>query len=113
MPKTSAKKWIHKSAAALRPQSLSRLRQLARRPADTSDVPEVQLTGVGASHRIRKRAITLRLDEDVVAFFRSQGAGYQTRINRVLRAAIHPSKTLREHLKDAAALLEQLAHQAK
>ncbi|MBM3544135.1 MAG: BrnA antitoxin family protein [Alphaproteobacteria bacterium] len=33
----------------------------------------------------RKEAISIRLDEDVLAFFKSLGAGYQTRINAVLR----------------------------
>jgi uncharacterized protein (DUF4415 family) len=34
----------------------------------------------------RKAAISLRLDADVLAWFRAQGAGYQTRVNAVLRA---------------------------
>lgn len=33
-----------------------------------------------------KAAISLRLDADVLDWFRAQGAGYQTRINAVLRA---------------------------
>jgi len=33
-----------------------------------------------------KSAISLRLDADVLDWFRSQGPGYQTRINAVLRA---------------------------
>ena len=33
-----------------------------------------------------KQQITLRLDADVVAFFRSTGRRYQSRINEVLRA---------------------------
>jgi uncharacterized protein (DUF4415 family) len=33
-----------------------------------------------------KRKVTLRLDADVEAFFRSHGPGHLTRINRVLRA---------------------------
>ena len=34
----------------------------------------------------RKEQIALRVDRDVVAWFRSQGAGWQTRMNRVLKA---------------------------
>jgi uncharacterized protein (DUF4415 family) len=34
----------------------------------------------------RKAAISLRLDADVLDWFRAQGSGYQTRINAVLRA---------------------------
>ncbi len=34
----------------------------------------------------RKQPITLRVDQDVLAFFKEGGAGYQTRMNAVLRA---------------------------
>ena len=33
-----------------------------------------------------KQAISLRVDPDVLEFFKSQGRGYQTRMNAVLRA---------------------------
>jgi len=32
-----------------------------------------------------KERISIRLDEDILEFFRSQGRGYQSRINKVLR----------------------------
>ena len=32
-----------------------------------------------------KKQITLRIDEDVLAWFKSQGKGYQSKINDVLR----------------------------
>ena len=34
----------------------------------------------------RKAQLTLRLDSDVLTWFKSQGRGYQTRINTLLRA---------------------------
>jgi uncharacterized protein (DUF4415 family) len=34
----------------------------------------------------RKASISLRIDADVLDWFKEQGAGYQTRINAVLRA---------------------------
>ena len=34
----------------------------------------------------RKKAISIRVDEDVLDFFRKEGAGYQRRINAVLRS---------------------------
>jgi uncharacterized protein (DUF4415 family) len=40
-----------------------------------------------------KKQITLRLDPDVVAFFRKTGKGYQTTINAVLRKYVEGSKT--------------------
>ena len=33
-----------------------------------------------------KELISLRIDQDVIAWFKAQGPGYQTRINSVLRA---------------------------
>jgi uncharacterized protein (DUF4415 family) len=35
-----------------------------------------------------KQQLTVRLDADVVAWFRRQGKGYQTRLNQVLRQAM-------------------------
>ena len=32
-----------------------------------------------------KKPVTIRIDEDVLAWFRGQGPGYQTRINKLLR----------------------------
>jgi uncharacterized protein (DUF4415 family) len=36
----------------------------------------------------RKEAVSVRLDTDVLAWFRAQGPGYQTRINAVLRGFV-------------------------
>jgi len=37
----------------------------------------------------RKRAISIRLDEDVLDYFKKEGAGYQRRMNAVLRSYMH------------------------
>lgn len=39
-------------------------------------------------YRPVKQQLTVRLDADVVAWLRMQGKGYQTRLNRLLRAAM-------------------------
>jgi uncharacterized protein (DUF4415 family) len=36
-----------------------------------------------------KKPISLRLDQDVVEWYRGQGSGYQTRMNAVLRMYMH------------------------
>jgi uncharacterized protein (DUF4415 family) len=36
-----------------------------------------------------KETITIRLDADVLEWFRKRGKGYQTRINAILRSYIH------------------------
>ena len=58
---------------------------------DTTDIPEVldrSEAKRGVFYRPRKQQITLRLDADVVAWFKQRargGRGYQTDINRALR----------------------------
>ena len=55
---------------------------------DTSDIPELDAEFF-KSAELRmpagKTSITVRLDSDVLEWFRNQGKGYQTRINAVLR----------------------------
>jgi uncharacterized protein (DUF4415 family) len=43
-------------------------------------------------HRPRKLRISLRVDAEVVDWFKSKGAGYQTRINRILRRVMMEGK---------------------
>lgn len=51
-----------------------------------------------------KETVTLRLDKDVLAWFRGHGRGYQTRINLVLRAFVEAQKhQRRERPKSEAA----------
>ena len=60
---------------------------------DTSDIPEVgperfarAIVRQGLRPVVRKEQITLRIDAEVLQWFRAQGAGYQSRMNAVLRA---------------------------
>jgi uncharacterized protein (DUF4415 family) len=43
------------------------------------------LTELAKMYKPLKKPVTLRLDADVLAWFKRQGRGYQTRINRALR----------------------------
>ncbi len=55
---------------------------------DTSDIPPLDETFfANAQVRLpeRKVPITIRLDQDVLTWFKELGKGYQTRINAVLR----------------------------
>jgi uncharacterized protein (DUF4415 family) len=57
---------------------------------DTSDIPELPIGSwndavIGKFYRPIKRAVSLRLDADVVAWLKREGGGYQTRANRILR----------------------------
>ncbi|HUF85767.1 MAG TPA: BrnA antitoxin family protein [Thermohalobaculum sp.] len=40
-----------------------------------------------------KQAVSIRLDQDVIEFFKAKGRGYQTRINAVLRSYIKAQKS--------------------
>jgi uncharacterized protein (DUF4415 family) len=42
----------------------------------------------GSAKPDSKQAVSLRLDADVLAYFRSTGPGWQTRVNDILRKAI-------------------------
>jgi len=41
---------------------------------------------IAEMYRPIKKPVTLRLDADVIAWFKAQGRGYQTRMNKALRA---------------------------
>lgn len=72
-------------------EDLRRLRNQADEEIDTGDVPEVSDWSDarrGRFYRPIKKQITLRIDADVLAWFKSQGARYQTRINEALREHI-------------------------
>ena len=44
----------------------------------------------------KKKAISIRVDEDVLDYFKHEGAGYQRRINAVLRSYMQQKKTKRK-----------------
>lgn len=65
------------------------LRRMKDSEIDTSDIPPVldwSRAVVGKFYRPIKKPLTIRLDADVLAWLRSQGKGYQTRINALLRS---------------------------
>ena len=73
-------------------EDLARLRAMPDEEIDMSDAPEIldwSNAKRGMFYRPVKQQITLRLDADVVAWFRENagknGRGYQTAMNRALR----------------------------
>ncbi len=78
------------------PEQRARLKRVAAIPdsaIDYSDIspasPDAVWTRPGALvPEGRKQLVTLRLDPDVLAFFKATGARYQTRINAALREYI-------------------------
>jgi len=67
---------------------------------DLSDIPEItpEMFARGIMRRglkpRTKRQLTLRLDSDVIDWFKEQGNGYQTRMNTLLRAYMNEHKKL-------------------
>ncbi len=56
-----------------------------------SDIPETDETFWKNAKVVwpkKKENISIRLDTDILSFFKSQGRGYQTKINAVLRSYI-------------------------
>jgi uncharacterized protein (DUF4415 family) len=55
---------------------------------DSAEVRDWSRAVVGKFYRPIKKSLTIRLDADVLAWLKAQGKGYQTRINKLLRAAM-------------------------
>jgi uncharacterized protein (DUF4415 family) len=58
---------------------------------DTSDIPELDEAFFRNARLVMpegKRQVTLRIDADVLDWFRARGKGYQSRMNAVLRAYV-------------------------
>lgn len=62
-------------------------RDIASDP-DFCDVPENWYENAQAVMPVPKKLLSLRLDSDIVDWFKRQGPGYQTRMNAVLRAYV-------------------------
>ena len=89
----------------LSPEQAARLAGLAKMPddtIDTSDIPELPDSAVLYSrgstiYRPLKQPITIRLDADVVGWFKDNAGDrpYQTEINRVLRKHVADARKRR------------------
>lgn len=71
-------------ADALRMIEFDVLNHVARKKVIPEDWHEIARNPTG-----RKTRVTIRVDEDVVKYFRAMGPGYQPRINAVLVAWVH------------------------
>ena len=75
---------------------LRRVDKTADRAIDYEDSPPLDesfFTRPLADWPPAKETITIRIDADVLAWFRQRGRGYQTRINRVLRLFVQNQAT--------------------
>ena len=63
-------------------------RSVARGTASTSRSKPADWGNVKVTWPQPKQAISLRIDQDILTWFRGRGPGYQTRMNAVLRAFV-------------------------
>lgn len=70
---------------------------------DTSDIPAVTpemfakaIVKRGLKAKASKAQLTIRVDRDVLTWFKSHGHGYQTQINALLRAYMEASQSTRQ-----------------
>lgn len=74
-----------------KPMKPEEIADLKDEDIDFSDIPELDdsfFEKAAVSWPPGKKQLTIRLDEDVLYWLKSQGKGYQTRINHILRAAM-------------------------
>jgi uncharacterized protein (DUF4415 family) len=84
---------------------LKRLAALRDKDIDFSDIPEqTDWSGavVGKFYRPVKQQVTLRIDADVLAWFKAQGGTYQSAVNAALRAHVARSARRGPPKKSAA-----------
>ncbi|MBL8519259.1 MAG: BrnA antitoxin family protein [Betaproteobacteria bacterium] len=82
-----------KSSSATSKTDWARLKASGKPAAATTEHPEADIRHIvrgvvrrGLQPLPTKASISLRVDQDVLEWFKAQGPGYQTRINTVLRA---------------------------
>lgn len=78
---------------------LDRLAAMGDEDIDTREIPEISpaqfaraIVRRGLKPLPPKAQLTIRIDRDVLDWFRKQGRGYQTRINSLLRAYMEAHK---------------------
>ena len=85
-----------KRKKAKRPKARSRRGKVIELRASVEDdllsLAEEERGAEARWNRPRKRRISLRVDTEVVEWFKSKGPGYQTRINRILRRVMMEGK---------------------
>ncbi|MET3105577.1 uncharacterized protein (DUF4415 family) [Oxalobacteraceae bacterium GrIS 2.11] len=74
-------------------KELKALASRADQAIDFSDIPATSASDWidavrGKHYRPLKRQLTVRIDSDVLEWLKSEGKGYQSRLNEILRAAM-------------------------
>ncbi len=77
-------------------QRIEELNNMPDSAIDTSDIPELDRDFWNSAklvHPKTKQAISIRLDSDVLDWFKNQGKGYQSLMNSVLKSYVEHELT--------------------
>ena len=68
-------------------QQLQIIKKMQDSDIDYSDSPDMSNADWAQFEPLvnKKKSVTIRLDDDILKYFKSMGKGYQTKINSVLR----------------------------
>ena len=83
---------------AISKERLAEIEAIRDENIDTSDIPELDETFFKNARLVlpagvSKKTVTLRMDEDVLDWFKGQGKGHLTRMNAVLRSYMLTQQT--------------------
>ena len=89
-------KYTLNATAPLTEQQRAEVKAVSELPdsgIDYSDIPALpadllKIAAANPFYKPTKTSTTVRVDTDVLVWLKSQGKGYQTRINEILRAAM-------------------------
>jgi uncharacterized protein (DUF4415 family) len=76
-------------------EQMATLKQKADKDIDFSDIPEIldwSSSVRGKFYRPVKRQVSLRIDADILDWFKNHNPQYQTAINAVLRQYVHAQR---------------------
>ncbi len=76
-------------------EEIRALQEMPDEEIDYSDIPPVtdwSKAVVGRFYRPVKETVTIRLDADVLDWLKQGGKGYQTRVNKILRAVMEQQR---------------------
>lgn len=95
---------------------LARLDRLKDRDIDYSDIPPLDDAFFKKARMVAwppaKQQVTVRLDVDVLDWLKLHGKGYQTRLNRILRAAMEHQDPRRSRTPKSRARSRRRPHTA-
>lgn len=80
---------------AISKRRLNKIKELTDSSIDYSDIAQIDSSFWKRAKLLspsRKTAISLRLDSDILTWFKKQGTGYQSLINAVLKTYVEAKK---------------------